>query len=164
MLAPRSISRNTRTAAALAALSIAVVAALVLAATGAFADSTRVKGEVVDHVVSDGSCQVILCTHGVYTGKIKGDFEFQITALAPTDVPGVQTFVGSSTIHTGDGDLRCADSGSFNASPASSGEGVHLCVVTGGTGAYQGATGYLQERFHFVGTDGRGEYVGEVRP
>jgi hypothetical protein len=40
---------------------------------------------------------------------------------------------------------------------------VHLCVVTGGTGRYGGATGYLQERFHFVGAEGRGEYTGEVR-
>ena len=164
MLSPRSTSRNTRILTAFAALSLAAVAALVLAAGGAFAGATSVKGTVVDHVVTDGPCQAILCTRGAYAGKVKGDFDFQITALAPTDVPGVQTFVGSSTIHTRRGDLRCADSGSFNASPASSGEGVHLCVITGGTGAYEGATGYLQERFHFVGAEGRGEYEGEVMP
>lgn len=155
----RSFFRKSR----LAVVALAVAGSAV-AATGALAGSHSVKGTVVDQVVTDGSCTAIICTRGVYTGSIRGDFEFEITSLGPTTVDGVQTFVGTSTIHTERGDLHCADSGSFNASPSSSGEGVHLCVVTGGTGIYEHATGYLQERLHFVGTEGRGRYTGEVIP
>ena len=141
----------------------AALVALTLVASGAFAGSRSVQGEIVDQVVTDGSCTAIICTRGVYSGTIRGTFEFAITSLTPTDLPNVQSFVGHSTIHTAKGDLRCADSGSFNADPQSSGEGVHLCVITGGTGRYAGATGYLQERLHFAGSEGRGIYVGEVR-
>lgn len=145
------------------AVTVAVLAALALAASGALAGSRTVQGEVVDQVVTDGSCTAIICTRGVYSGTIRGSFELAITSLAPTDPPNVQSFVGHSTIHTAKGDLRCADSGSFNADPQSAGEGVHLCVITGGTGRYAGATGYLQERLHFAGSEGRGIYTGEVR-
>lgn len=147
---------------AIATVAAAVLVALALATSGAVAGSRSVQGEVVDSVVADGSCTAIICTRGVYTGTIRGSFEFAITSLTPTDLPNVQSFAGHSTIHTAKGDLRCADSGSFNADPNSSGEGVHLCVITGGTGRYAGATGYLQERLHFVGTEGQGIYVGNV--
>jgi hypothetical protein len=154
---------RTRLATAFAAATLAILAALALAAAGAFAGGSHtVNGEVVDQVVTDGSCTAILCTRGVYKGTIRGTFEFTITSLGTTDLPNVQSFVGHSTIHTAKGDLRCADSGSFNADPQSTGEGVHLCVIAGGTGRYADATGYLQERLHFAGTEGRGIYTGEV--
>lgn len=146
-----------------AVIAVAALVAGTVVASGAFAGSRSVQGEVVDRVVTDGSCTAIICTRGVYSGTIRGTFEFAITSLTPTDLPNVQSFVGRSTIHTAKGDLRCADSGSFNADPQSSGEGVHLCVITGGTGRYAGATGYLQERLHFAGSEGRGIYTGEVR-
>ena len=132
MSAARTTSRHTRLATAALAVTLAVLAALALAASGALAGSSRsVDGVVVDQVVTDGSCSAIICTRGTYSGKIRGSFEFTITSLGTTDLPNVQSFVGHSTIHTAKGDLRCADSGSFNADPQSSGEGVHLCVITG---------------------------------
>jgi hypothetical protein len=153
---------HTRRATAIGGAMLAAVVVLAIAASGALAGSRSVDGKVVDQVVTDGSCTAILCTRGVYSGTIRGTVEFAITSLTPTDLPNVQGFVGHSTIHTANGDLRCADSGSFNADPQSSGEGVHLCVVTGGTGRYAGATGYLQERLHFVASEGNGIYTGEV--
>ena len=127
-------------------------------------NSRTVRGHVEDTVVTDGSCQspVGICTAGRLTGGLGGELGFTITSLAPTTTPGVAFFTALSTIHTGKGDVFCADSGSFNTTPSSGGEGVHLCEITGGTGSFSGATGYLQEVFNFVGTTAKGDYQGTI--
>jgi hypothetical protein len=136
-----------------------------LLTTAARADSSvkTVNGHVEDQVVSVG-CQSPygLCTAGRLTGGIQGDLEFTITSLAPTAAPGVLLVTAASTIHTATGDINCNDSGSFNTAPASDGEGVHLCRITGGTGEFLGASGYLQETFNFIGSSGVGDYKGKI--
>ncbi|MGH9670581.1 MAG: hypothetical protein ACRD3A_10780 [Terriglobales bacterium] len=47
-------------------------------------------------------------------------------------------------IKTVRGNLSCSESGSGNTNSSSDGEFVLLCNITGGTGAYKGASGYLQ--------------------
>lgn len=147
-------------------LPAVLLAALVaLFANHASADSSvkTVNGHVEDQVVTDPCASPVgICTVGRLTGGIQGDLEFTITSLAPTDAPGVLLFTAVSTIRTATGDIHCADSGSFNTTSGSDGEGVHLCHITGGTGEFAGASGYLQETFNFVGTLGHGDYRGKV--
>jgi hypothetical protein len=145
--------------------SVLLAATVALVATHASADSSvkTVNGHVEDQVVSDPCASPVgICTVGRLTGGIQGDLEFTITSLAPTNAPGVLFFMAVSTIRTATGDIYCADSGSFNTTSGSDGEGVHLCHITGGTGEFQGASGYLQETFHFMGTVGVGDYRGKV--
>ena len=147
-------------------LSALLLAGLVtLVTTGASADSgvKTVNGHVEDQVVAEGCGSPYgICTAGRLTGGIQGDLTFPITNLAPTNSPGVLFFTAVSTIRTTTGDIYCDDSGSFNTAAGSSGEGVHLCQITGGTGEYVGASGYLQEAFNFVGSAGMGEYKGRI--
>jgi hypothetical protein len=126
--------------------------------------ATMVNGHVHDEAVSGPGCEspVGFCTSGELTGGIQGHLDFTVTSLTPVGPPGVLAFTAVSTISTAAGDIHCADSGSFNTAPGSDGEGVHLCVVTGGTGQYAGASGYLQERFTFMGTTGVGRYTGKI--
>lgn len=149
------------------ALGLVVLVGLgALFAGNASADSTvsTVNGHVSDEVVAGPDCQspVGFCTSGEVTGGIQGHLDFTITSLTPVGPDGVLAFTAVSTISTSEGDLHCVDSGSFNTAPGSDGEGVHLCVLTGGTGRYAGASGYLQERFTFMGTAGEGRYSGKI--
>jgi hypothetical protein len=133
--------------------------------THASADTSvkTVNGHVEDQVVSDPCASPVgICTVGRLTGGIQGDLEFTITSLVPTNASGVLFFTAVSTVRTATGDIHCADSGSFNTTSGSDREGVHLCHITGGTGEFQGASGYLQETFNFVGTVGQGDYRGKV--
>jgi hypothetical protein len=143
---------------------LAALSALLAGPAGADSNVKTVSGHVDDEVVGPPHCTspVGICTVGRLTGGIQGDLEFTITSLTPAEPPGVLLFTATSTIHTTEGDIFCADSGSFNTAQGSAGEGVHLCVITGGTGEYAGASGYLQEMFHFQGTVGQGEYRGKV--
>lgn len=145
-------------------LSAALLVVLLgLLSSRAVADSNvkTVNGHVEDQVVSEG-CQSPygICTIGRLTGGIQGDLDFTITSLSPTNAPGVLFFTAMSTIHTATGDISCDDSGSFNT--GGDGEGVHLCQITGGTGEFLGASGYLQEMFYFQGAAGVGEYKGKI--
>jgi hypothetical protein len=143
-----------------------IVGAIAFLANQAGADSTQktFHGHVEDEVVTDGSCTspVQICTVGRLSGGLNGDLEFTMTSLTPTNPAGTLFFTAQSTIHTRDGDVSCTDSGSFNTAPGSDGEGVHLCEITGGTGEFAGATGYLQEEFRFQGTTGLGEYSATI--
>lgn len=144
-------------------LVVAYVALGALVAPGATADEKvkTVKGTVTDHVVECTS-PAVLCTAGELKGDIKGELDFAITSLTPVPPDGALAFTAVSTIRTSDGDLHCTDSGSFNSSATGQGEGVHLCIITGGTGRFAEATGYLQEWFNFGGTTGEGRYVGTI--
>jgi hypothetical protein len=144
---------------------VLVAASVVLLSTGASADSSvkTVNGHVEDQVVSDPCASPVgIFTAGRLTGGIQGDLEFTITSLPSTNAPGVLFFTAVSSIRTATGEIFCADSGSFTTTSGSDGEGVHLCHITGGAGEFEGASGYLQETFNFMGTVGQGDYRGKV--
>lgn len=146
-------------------LAVLVLATLATLSTQASADTSirMVNGHVEDMLkVEHCSSPYGICTVGRLTGVIQGDLEFTITSLSETQRPGILFFMAVSTIRTADGDIHCADSGSFNSVPGSDGEGVHLCQITGGTGQYANASGYLTETFNFNGSTGIGDYTGKV--
>ena len=132
------------------ALLLAAVVALVGSGGPADAASRGHAKPVVGHLRSQqvtcppGTPGIGLCTAGRLTGGVQGDFEFALMRLLPSDVPDVQLYTGRLVVHTRGGDLFCTDAGAFNANPASDGEVVDLCEITGGTGRLSGATGYLR--------------------
>jgi hypothetical protein len=165
-LAFRRTSSSTRVIAVVVAAALAGTLSAGVALTHAAKPkpkSTFVFGKLVDHRAPEG-CPSPLCNAGTYlTGKIRGPFLFVGLKEYPTGVPGVMLYVGMGTIHTPRGDIRCEDSGVLNTNPGSRGEGVHLCEIVGGTRYYEGATGYIQERFFFRDNQGYGDYRGMIR-
>lgn len=139
-----SVHRLRRKSALLLA---AVLGASVLAlnVTGAGAATRNVGGQFTFGAETLLDCPLgsVLCTKGNFTGNLAGPFTNVITSLLPSPNAGVSFFSGRLTLHSDVGDLRCGLNGAQNAL-STDGEFAEICVVTGGTGQYQGATGHLE--------------------
>ena len=99
---------------------------------------------------------------GRLTGGIQGDFVFEATSTLPSNVAAVLLYTGTLTVRTRHGDLSCINAGAFNT--VGDGEVVDLCEITGGTGRYAGATGYLRVFGTFTPTEGgNSDYNGILR-
>ncbi len=101
-----------------------------------------------------------VCSSFTITGSING-----------SGVVSVDTFPSAhgisqahTVIHTRFGDLTCSESAIFDLTPESDHAWVDLCVITGGTGRYAGASGYIQEvgTFDFAANLGQANYYGEL--
>ncbi|MDQ3979935.1 MAG: hypothetical protein M3314_10315 [Actinomycetota bacterium] len=142
-------------------------AALSVTIDPASAVSGHVVGKFKTDVVFGSDCQEAssqICAIGSTTGNLKGAFTFGVTEFTATnDTPltSVFRFSGDATVETPGGTLTCKNAAALqtNADQAF----VSLCVVTGGTGEWAGASGYLQVRgtFDFTGA-ATGEYVGNI--
>ncbi len=86
---------------------------------------------------------VLICSNGTLTGTLAGTVTSKENGFLPSQVPGILFGNSSAVIHTQNGDLSVEISGAFNASPSSDGEFVDLIEVTGGTGKFAGASGYI---------------------
>ena len=156
---------NTRRWLVAAALA-ACVAALALIGPAASAAPQAVNGffRVQTATGADCTSTVGVCLAGDVSGRIKGAFSFAATELIPTaDTPttGVIATIGDALVETGDGDIACKLTGSLQV--GGDGPFVSICIVTGGTGKWAGATGYLRTTGTFVfGAGGTGTYDGKV--
>jgi hypothetical protein len=154
-----------RLAVRLIVLPASVVAVIAIGSTPAMARSTSVSGRLTSTAVTGASCTSVIqmCTAGVLTGRLKGQFAFTATSLIPTiDTPTTATvaYTGDAVIHTRNGRLFCKDTGALQTT--GSGAFASLCVVTGGTGAFAGATGQLQLVGTFAGGTGTARYQGSL--
>jgi len=98
---------------------------------------------------------------GVLSGSIKGD----INSVVPTQQSGVSLVDVTTTIHTHDGDLSFAhEQVVYNTTPSGRGEFSWVMEITGGTGRYAGASGYLQGAGNAPPATGisTSPYVGEI--
>ncbi len=140
------------------------VAALVLTASeaGAVSGTMPVNGQLVSQVLTAGCTSPIgLCTAGSLNGGIQGDFVFTAASLAPTNVPTVLSYTGTIVIHTKTGNINIRDAGIFDTT--GNGPVVDLSTVTGGTGDFAGASGYLEifGTFTFA-AGGNSDYRGKL--
>ena len=153
---------NTRRWLAASALT-ACMAALALT-PAASAAPQAVNGFFRVQADTGPDCDSIVCLAGDVSGRIKGAFSFAATEIIPTaDTPetGVITTIGDAVVATGDGDITCKLTGSLQLS--GDGPFVSICVVTGGTGKWTGASGYLRTSGTFLfGAGGSGTYDGKV--
>lgn len=101
---------------------------------------------------------------GTVGGRIKGSFSFTARSVIATDdtpVTAAIVTIGDATVGTRSGALFCKLTGTLQV--GEEGPFVSLCVVTGGTGGWTGATGYLRTSGTFtLAAGGSGSYDGKI--
>lgn len=110
---------------------------------------TVITGESTSERLTGAECSspVGLCTTGTMSGTINGSYSSVATELTPSSVPGVMYVRATTEVTTDDGKLRIEEHAVVNASPQGFGEHTSLGHITGGTGRWWGASGYI----HAVG-------------
>jgi hypothetical protein len=100
-----------------------------------------------------------VCSSFEATGSIRGDGIVSVDTFPSAD--GISK--AHTVIHTRIGDLHCHEQAIFDLVGADHAF-VDLCLIDGGTGAYDGATGYIQEvgTFDFAANRGELEYSGKL--
>jgi hypothetical protein len=100
-----------------------------------------------------------ICSSFSATGIINGDGVVFIDT--PPDANGISQ--AHTVIHTNKGDLTCSEFAIFNLTRGDH-PFVDLCMITGGTGRYAGASGYIQENgtFDFAANQGEADYSGKI--
>ncbi|MGI8808033.1 MAG: hypothetical protein ACR2KK_09375 [Acidimicrobiales bacterium] len=143
---------------------VAAATALLNSPAGAGATSKPLNGRVFAELSSGPSCAspVGLCAVGEMIGGIQGSIVLTVQSIMPSGTPGLTYVESTSVIHTKSGDLFLASSAVGNMTGTGDGEFVSLDRITGGTGKYAGASGYLQSREFVVGTSDTGEYEGKL--
>ena len=107
-----------------------------------------------------------VCSRFTAKGDIKGDGLVFIDTFPNNDVPSFSK--AHTTITTKKGNLTCTEAALFDLSnldvPHFPHNFVDLCVITGGTGIYAGATGTIQEvgTYDFTDNVGELEYYGSI--
>jgi hypothetical protein len=103
-------------------------------------------------------------TTGTLSGGLSGRYDFTLNGTVPSPARNnILLFVGSSTITTKQGHLlNGADAGAIDS--ASPGNLVDLITITGGTGAFQNASGQIRVSGNFDAAKGKGAstYKGRI--
>jgi hypothetical protein len=118
--------------------------------------------EIVAHEPTCGSA-IALCASAILHGTIKANSDFIGTSSVPTidtATTGVVVLTGDNVFHTTDGDFFTKDAIVLNTT--GDGEFTEIDTITGGTGEYAGASGYLIASGTFSQGVGVGTYVGKV--
>ena len=156
--------RSHRLVVALGLLTLLAAGAVFAATSGAAGKTKRIDGRMVG--ISNfggpgcGSASGV-CSKFTAKGDIKGDGVVFVDTFPSNDQPSYSK--AHTVIHTKKGDLTCTEAAIFDVMGADHAF-VDLCVITGGTGIYAGATGYIQEfgTFDFAANLGELEYVGKI--
>ena len=159
-------SRLRRTAVALVAAG-AIAGAGVASQAIAQPATLKVTGNIETLLGPSPSCESAtgLCFAGDVHGAVSGSIEGDLNNIAPTLQPDISLVDAAVTIHTNHGDLQFAhEQVVLNTAPNSNGEFSWLMEITGGTGRYAGATGYLQGAGTASPSTGESAstYVGEI--
>jgi hypothetical protein len=137
------------------------------------ARNQNVSGQFRSERVAPPDCTspVALCTEGRSRGDINGPFTLTGTSIIPTaqtPTTGVVAYTADVVQNTRHGSLFCKDTGVTKV--AGDGAASSICVVTGGTGIYATAAGYIQFQstlrppVTFVGTyQGKLTGVGRIK-
>lgn len=116
------------------------------------------------------SCAGALCTAGELIGALQAEYAFVASGLMPASAlsPGGDPALASALFYVGASDVTlrsgdhvfASDSGVIDV--GGTGKQAALLVVTGGTGAHTGATGFLQLRGSLEDGQVAGDYLGEI--
>jgi hypothetical protein len=160
------LRRRRRSLLGLGLLPLVAAAILIVGAPTATSGSSTIHGRMLD--IQNVPCQSAtgVCSTFTATGSIKGDgLVFIDTFPAPHPSPQSRFLVSAAhtIITTKKGNLTCSELAIFDA-PRPDHPFVDLCIITGGTGFYEGATGYIQEvgTFDFASNRGQLEYTGKL--
>jgi hypothetical protein len=141
-LAVRSLARCTVIAAAVAAAAGGTAFASPAAAGS---EMVKVKGTLANQTITGPGCPspVDLCFKGEISGSLNGPDEGIVQSLTPTSVADVVFGEADLEIQDKQGDLSCRELFVLNVAPTGDGHFSWTCEITGGTGRYAGASGYL---------------------
>lgn len=141
---------------------------LTLGLAGSSASATPVcqavhgRVEIAAYEPTCGSA-IALCAHAMLHGTLKATSDFVGTSSVPTidtAATGVVLLTGDNVFHTTDGDFFTKDAILLNT--GGDGEFTEIDTITGGTGEYEGASGYLIASGTFSAGTGVGTYVGKI--
>ncbi len=148
----------------LIALALTVCGASVALVGGpAVAAPQRVNGHFDLQTSSGPDCASPfgVCMTGTVSGRIKGTFSFTAMSLLGTSEADVIVTTGDAVVDTGEGTILCKLTGTLQLNDE--GPFVGLCVVTGGTGDWTTASGFLRTTGNFaLDAGGTGTYDGKV--
>ena len=102
-----------------------------------------------------------ICSSFTAAGDLKGEGVAYVDTLPTAE--GIST--AHTVITTKKGELHCTETAIFDLVGADHAF-VDLCLIIGGTGIYEGATGYIQQvgTFDFAANRGQLEYFGKLVP
>ncbi len=125
---------------------ILLVAGVGLAPAGASSSVKPVVARFSEQAVTGPTCGAPsgLCTVGTFVGGIRGPYEHELLRSIPWDTPNVIVVSTTMIVHTDDGDLFATGSGALSTAPGGRGEFSDLEIISGGTGKWLNASGYLQ--------------------
>lgn len=139
---------------------------VILAGSGDAAPKTkRLHGKMENITQFQCSSPTGVCSKFDAKGDIKGQGVVTIDTFPVSQGPApTPAYSGAHTvIHAKKGDLTCTEAALFDLTQTDHGF-VDECIITGGTGIYAGATGYIQEvgTFDFAANLGELEYFGKI--
>lgn len=159
------IKQQARWSAIICGLGVLLGSTLPGAASAA-TGCTPVSGKFESQTLPPGECgpPVFFCTKGSLTGGLHADYEFVAQQFTPANEPSVPAaffYSGFSAVHTRQGDLLLTDTGALDLMAWRI---AALLTVTGGTGDYTDATGFVVVHGSADAAAGtnRGRYSGEV--
>jgi hypothetical protein len=160
---------SRRTVLELVVLSIVIVGAIAIVASSSAGGSRShsIEGRMVEirnFFPPDCTAAADICSSFRAKGDIKGNgVVFVDTFPGPDPQTGLALSTAHTVITTKKGELRCTEAAVFDVFGPDHAF-VDLCVVTGGSGIYEGATGYIQEvgTFDFDANLGELEYTGKL--
>ena len=143
----------------LGVLPLAAAAMLIVGAPAASSGSTALHGRMLDITNFPCASATGVCSSFTATGSIKGEGTVFVDTFPTSD--GISK--AHTVIETRKGNLTCTEIAVFDLVRADH-PFVDLCIITGGTGIYEGATGYIQEAgtFDFAANRGQLEYTGKL--
>ena len=153
---------------------LAAIAALIALASGpgpASAKPEFVNGHFTLKPPGQSECPPDLplgiCMSGTVDGRVHGSFTFIPEHFTPTDdSPTTLLTTGSASVNADDGTFQCEHAGAIeigNDGPRADGPFVSLCNITGGTGKWAGARGYMRITGTFtLDQGGIGSYDGKL--
>jgi len=128
--------------------------------------STLIRGSFEARVVPPpphGDCAALFCTAGTVSGGIAGSYRFAAATMQPSGaVATISFFTGRSDVTTDRGTIVGIDTGTIDM--GADGGFASLITFTGGTGAYEQATGQIRLRGRLDQQTGTtaGDYDGTI--
>jgi hypothetical protein len=162
------IRLSRRSVLELVVLSIVIAGAVAIVASSSAGGSRShsIEGRMVD--ISNFPCASAtgVCSSFRAKGDLKGNgvvFVDSFPAQTATPPNGIAVSNAHTVLTTKKGELHCVEAALFDLNPGDHAF-VDVCLITGGTGIYDGATGYIQEAgtFDFEANVGELEYTGKL--
>ena len=163
----RSLTFTSRRTAIAIVFLLLCGGTLVLATRAEGETDIRIAGIIRSHVVTpEEGCEspVGVCLEGNFYGSLNGPNEAVGTLVEGPFENGVIFGQSHVVVHDRRGDLFCTSSSSFDIAEDGNGHPFSdLCIITGGTGHWEGAEGWFHTFGNGSANGNAAEYRGTIR-